>query len=501
MRHRTGVMLQEGGFPSELTVAETARMWAGCVSGARPEREVLALVGLASKTDVRVKQLSGGQRRRLDLALALLGDPEVLFLDEPTTGLDAEGRHDTWELVSALRDAGTTVLLTTHYLEEAENLADRLAIMHDGRIAVTGTPAEVTATEPSRITFDLPDGYHLGDLPPLGPMGVGDHTVDGRTVRLRTRDLQRSATALLVWARDAGVELRRLDVRSASLEEAFLTIAKDASAPRAARRDHRGVRGMSITTTTPAGRMMSLARAELTLLGRSKGTLFAALFVPLVLPLSVRSAAEEMDLAEAGLTPGELVLPAAVGFSLLFAVYSSLVGVYVVRREELVLKRLRTGELRDAEILAGSALPAVLTGLVQCLLLITGCTVLLDLSAPSAPHLAVLGLLLGLVISAALAAFTASWTRTGESAQVTPMPLLIVSMLGSGMFVPLELFPDRLASVCELLPLTPVVSLVRGGWTGDLTAGESLGALTIALAWTVLAVFAVRRRFRWEPRR
>ena len=258
---------------------------------------------------------------------------------------------------------------------------------------------------------------------------------------------------------------------------------------------------MSTTTTTPAGRMASLARAEMTLLGRSKGTLFAALFVPLILPLSVRTAAEETDRAEARLTPGELGLPAAVGFSLLFAVYSSLVGVYVVRREELVLKRLRTGELRDAEILAGSALPAVLTGLAQCLLLITGCTVLLDLSAPSAPHLAVLGLLLGLVISAALAAVTASWTRTGESAQVTPMPLLIVSMLGSGMFVPLELFPDRLASVCELLPLTPVVSLVRGGWTGGLSAGEALQALTVALAWTALAVFAVRRRFRWEPRR
>ncbi|MFI9729255.1 ABC transporter ATP-binding protein [Streptomyces sp. NPDC102359] len=233
VRHRTGVMLQEGGFPSELTVAETARMWAGCVSGARPTREVLTMVGLESKTDVRVKQLSGGQRRRLDLALALLGDPEVLFLDEPTTGLDAEGRHDTWELVSALRDAGTTVLLTTHYLEEAESLADRLAIMHDGRIAVTGTPAEVTATEPSRITFDLPDGYFLGDLPPLGELGVSDHIVDGRTVRLRTRELQRSATGLLLWARDAGVELRRLDVRSASLEEAFLTIARDASAPTA----------------------------------------------------------------------------------------------------------------------------------------------------------------------------------------------------------------------------------------------------------------------------
>ncbi|MGW0865703.1 ABC transporter ATP-binding protein [Streptomyces sp. NPDC002611] len=233
VRPRTGVMLQEGGFPSELTVAETTRMWAGCVSGARPPAEVLALVGLESKAGVRVKQLSGGQRRRLDLALALLGHPEVLFLDEPTTGLDVEGRRETWELVSALRDGGATVLLTTHYLEEAENLADRLAIMHEGRIATTGTPAEVTAAEPSRISFELPDGYFVGDLPPLGDLGVTGHETDGRIVRLRTHELQRAATGLLLWAERARVELRRLDVRSASLEEAFLGIAKEASAGRA----------------------------------------------------------------------------------------------------------------------------------------------------------------------------------------------------------------------------------------------------------------------------
>ncbi|MCX4859075.1 ABC transporter ATP-binding protein [Streptomyces canus] len=225
VRPRTGVMLQEGGFPSELTVDETARMWAGCVSRARPPLEVLELVGLARRTGVRVKQLSGGERRRLDLALALLGDPEVLFLDEPTTGLDAEGRRDTWELVRALRDRGTTVLLTTHYLEEAEDLADRLAILHEGRIAVTGTPAEVTAAQPARISFQLPEGYFVGDLPPLGELGVSGHEIDGGVVRLRTRELQRTATGLLVWAERAGVELRRLDVRSASLEEAFLGIA------------------------------------------------------------------------------------------------------------------------------------------------------------------------------------------------------------------------------------------------------------------------------------
>ncbi|GLP71100.1 multidrug ABC transporter ATP-binding protein [Streptomyces sp. TUS-ST3] len=225
VRPRTGVMLQEGGFPSELTVGETARMWAGCVSGARPPLEVLELVGLARRTDVRVKQLSGGERRRLDLALALLGDPEVLFLDEPTTGLDAEGRRDTWELVRALRERGTTVLLTTHYLEEAEDLADRLAILHEGRVAVTGTPDEVTAAQPSRISFELPEGYFVGDLPPLGELGICGHEVAGRVVRLRTHQLQRAATGLLIWAERAGVELRRLDVRSASLEEAFLGIA------------------------------------------------------------------------------------------------------------------------------------------------------------------------------------------------------------------------------------------------------------------------------------
>ncbi|WDV52834.1 ABC transporter permease [Streptomyces coeruleorubidus] len=253
--------------------------------------------------------------------------------------------------------------------------------------------------------------------------------------------------------------------------------------------------------TTPLSRMTALARAEVTLLGRTKGALVAALFAPLVLPVSTSQMAKEMDLAEVGLDTGTLVLPAAVGFSLLFAVYSVLVGALVVRREELVLKRLRTGELRDVEILTGAALPAVVTGLAQSLLLVVGCSVLLDLSAPPAPHLAVVGLLLGLVMCAALAAATASFTRTGESAQVTPLPLMLVSWMASGMFFPLELLPDRVASVCELLPLTPVVTLVRGGWTGDLSAYEALGAVATAVAWIVIAVFAVRRWFRWEPRR
>ncbi|MEV7995319.1 ABC transporter permease [Streptomyces sp. NPDC086077] len=256
-----------------------------------------------------------------------------------------------------------------------------------------------------------------------------------------------------------------------------------------------------MSSTTAGGRMTSLARAELTLLGRSRATLVTAVAVPLLLPLSVRAAIDEMDLADAGLTVGTVLLPAAVGFSLLFAVYSALTSAYVVRREELVLKRLRTGELRDKEILLATALPASAIGLAQCVLMAVGGTVLLDLGAPPAPHLAVAGVLMGLVLCGALAAVTATFTRTAESAQVTSLPLLFVSMLGSGVTVPLEVLPDRVASVCELLPLTPVITLVRAAWTGDLPAYEALGALAVALAWTCLAVFAVRRWFRWEPRR
>ncbi|MDT0548542.1 MULTISPECIES: ABC transporter ATP-binding protein [Streptomyces] len=226
VRPRIGVMLQEGGFPSELTVSETVQLWAGCTSGARPVGEALDLVGMVRRRDVRVKMLSGGERRRLDLALALLGRPDVLFLDEPTTGLDAESRRDTWELVRALRDEGTTVLLTTHYLEEAEELADRLAIMHQGRIVTSGRVADIVAERPSHLSFTLPAPLSAADLPSLAQLGATDRETDGRTVRLRTRDLQRTATEALMWARHKGLELGGLDARSASLEEAFLHIAQ-----------------------------------------------------------------------------------------------------------------------------------------------------------------------------------------------------------------------------------------------------------------------------------
>ncbi|WP_354641515.1 ABC transporter ATP-binding protein [Kitasatospora camelliae] len=229
VRQRIGIMLQEGGFPGDLTVAETGRTWTGLTSGARPVDEALELVGLLDRRRVRVKQLSGGERRRLDLAIALLGRPEVLFLDEPTTGLDPEARAAVWRLVRELREQGTTVLLTTHYLEEAEELADRLAIMHRGRVVAGGTVAEVIAGHPSRITFELPERCGAYDGLGLPAMPGAEVAADGRRITVRTPTLQATLTGLLGWAAHHGVALGGLDARSASLEEAFLAIAADAA--------------------------------------------------------------------------------------------------------------------------------------------------------------------------------------------------------------------------------------------------------------------------------
>ncbi|MEV5953570.1 ABC transporter permease [Streptomyces sp. NPDC051987] len=248
-------------------------------------------------------------------------------------------------------------------------------------------------------------------------------------------------------------------------------------------------------------RLRALARAELTLLGRNRSAVVTALLVPLALPFTVRPAIDQIDLRKEGLSVGPVMLTAAIGFSFLFAVYTSLVSAYVARREELVLKRLRTGELKDAEILVGTALPAVCIGLAQALLLAVGCAVLLDAGVPEAPWLTLLGLLFGLLLSAALAALTAAFTRTTDSAQVTALPLVLVSMMGSGIAVPADILPDRVAAVCAFLPLSPAERLVRAGWTGELSASGALEAVALALAWAVVAVFAVRRWFRWEPRR
>lgn len=254
-------------------------------------------------------------------------------------------------------------------------------------------------------------------------------------------------------------------------------------------------------TSAVGRRLRALGRAELTLLLRNKAALFVALATPLLLTVLMRQTIRGMNLSGTGLSVGTVLLPGSIGYVLLFAVYANLLGVYVARREELVLKRLRTGEAADAEILAGAATPAVVIALAQCVLLLAGGAVLLDLPAPARPELVAAGLLLGVLMMVAMAAASAAFTRTTDASQITSFPLMAVSFVGSGVVVPPEVMPDRLAEVCSWLPVSPVMELVRGGWVGQLSGMESLRALGVAVVWTVIAVCAVRRWFRWEPRR
>ncbi|TMR05486.1 ABC transporter ATP-binding protein [Actinomadura soli] len=230
VRPRIGIMLQEGGFFADLTVAETVDHWRGFTPAPRGRDEAVALAGLTEKAGVRVRQLSGGQKRRLDLALALLGRPAVLFLDEPTAGMDPEARHTTWKIVRDVVASGATVVLTTHYLEEAERLADRLAILHRGRIKTSGTVGDVVAGYGDRISFQLPGRVRVAELPALGGARA-DITVDGgRTVASYTvtgTGLQAGLYDLLRWAEEERVPLDGLQARSASLEDVFLRTAAE----------------------------------------------------------------------------------------------------------------------------------------------------------------------------------------------------------------------------------------------------------------------------------
>ena len=205
-RERIGVVLQSSAMYETLSVAEMLKLFAGYYRERRPVDEVIALVGLQEKRDERVRRLSGGQRRRLDLALALIGDPELIFLDEPTTGFDPRARRQAWETIRGLRGLGKTILLTTHYLDEAEQLADRVAVLAHGQIVASGTPAELTgAVRATEIRY----------------------RENGREVVLETDEPTRALHELTARALAANTELEGLEVRRPSLEEVYLSLTEE----------------------------------------------------------------------------------------------------------------------------------------------------------------------------------------------------------------------------------------------------------------------------------
>jgi ABC-2 type transport system ATP-binding protein len=219
LRERIGLVLQDIAVEPYLTVRETIARDAGYYPAPRDIDEVISLVGLAGQQRQKVKDLSGGQKRRLDLALGLIGDPELLFLDEPTTGFDPSARRDAWQLVRDLRDAGTTILLTTHSMDEAQALADRVAVLSGGQIVAEGTPSAIGGrdTAQTRIRFALPQGCALTDLPAVAVPGDGLVTVE-------TAEPTETLHRLTGWALRRGMALDQLTVDRPSLEDVYLRL-------------------------------------------------------------------------------------------------------------------------------------------------------------------------------------------------------------------------------------------------------------------------------------
>ena len=217
-----GIVLQQCRMPPQLTVRETVEQYAGYYRESRPVDETIALVGLEHKADERLAHLSGGQQRRVDVAVALIGDPELLFLDEPTTGFDPTARRQAWKVISSLRELGKTIFLTTHYMEEAQYLADRAAIIVGGRVIAEGSPAELgrstgAATE---VRFRLPDGVGTADLP---SSSATVHADNGFVV-LRTGEPVRTLNELTGWALSRGLDLSSIEVGRPSLEDIYLEL-------------------------------------------------------------------------------------------------------------------------------------------------------------------------------------------------------------------------------------------------------------------------------------
>ncbi len=223
LRERVGIVLQSCGVQDDLTVGELLEMYGRYHQRRRSPDELIELVELDAKRDTRAARLSGGQRRRLDLALALVGDPDLVFLDEPTTGFDPQARRHAWATIRALCGLGKTIFLTTHFMDEAQTLADRVAVMRAGEIIALGAPGTLGGRDarPAEIRFELPEGRTLDELPEFPSL---ERSAENRRVLIRTDDPVRTTAQITSWALDNDLDLAGFSVSQPTLEDVYLEL-------------------------------------------------------------------------------------------------------------------------------------------------------------------------------------------------------------------------------------------------------------------------------------
>ena len=458
LRERIGVVLQHSEITPLLTVREAHLLFAGYYAKPRDVDEVVDLVGLAEKRDARVKTLSGGQKRRLDLGIALVGDPDLVFLDEPTTGFDPAARRSAWELILALRALGKTILLTTHYLDEAQRLADRVAVIRAGKIVSLGHARRA-------------DRRRARDRDPLREGRRTGRDRDGRSDPSTQRSDDRSV----------GVGGRARTSRGA---------ATDARG-RLPRPRRSGRRSPRVTL------LLHQLTFEQRVFWRSREAAVFIFIFPLLLYALLGSVyGGEID----GAPAVDVLLAGLFGYGAANTAFAGLAIILVGRREAGVLKRLRATPLPPATYMAAVLLSMLVIFALQSAGLVALGTLAFGATTP-ANWLGFAGaIVLGVACFAGLGLGAASLIRSAEGVSAVVNVIVLPMAFLSGSFGPTDEYPALLEAVADVLPLTYFLDIVYGVYLD----GESLfadgKALAVVAAWGVAGLAVALRRFSWMPR-
>ena len=480
LRERAGMVLQECGFPRQARVAELIDLWRSYYPNPRPLGDLLEVVELTEVRNTQVRKLSGGQRRRLDFALALAGDPDLVFLDEPTTGFDPEARRRCWAAIENLRRLGKTVLLTTHYLDEAEQLADRIAILRAGRIELTGTTHEVAvrAGLATRISFTTPPALRCGQVPP--PDGI-DLAVRGPESVCHTGNAAMTLRLLLDWARQNSLgDLDGLAVTAPRLEDTYLQLTRN---------------GVRVTRTVRLAVRQALLEQR-SFWRSAEYALFTFAF-PLMILLLIGAANAGSHLPGTDIKRTTVFVPGILAFGVIVAAYVNLGSKVAVLRHDGVLKRIRTTPLPSGAYIGG-----LLASTVATVIFITAATGIIGWlafgAAPRPGELLALaaGLVLGTVCFATLGLAISSVITSAESAGPVAYASFLPIAIISGVFDPtFSGLPDWLSRLVDMFPVKALAEVLQNAYAVRPFPAWNLANLAL---WTAAgAVFTVWR-FRWH---
>jgi ABC-type multidrug transport system permease subunit len=467
------VVLQESQPEPELTVEECMALYAGYYPRSRSVQATLALVGLADRLSARCGQLSGGQRRRLDVGLALIGDPELLFLDEPTTGFDPAARRAAWEMIAGLRDLGKTIFLTTHYMEEAERLADRIAVIAKGHIVAEGTATDI--------------GLH-------GQLQLAARHVSQRSAPDGGRRSHR------LPGRQGGGENQQPAVagrRSGRLGEAARRRSpRLGGGPAHTRGRLSGVdRGATMTAARPGAKPARSSvvrlglhqyRADLRCFYRNKQAVFFTLALPVVFLVIFGSVFQHQNVAVAGGRIDEPVyyVPGIIAYGVIAATFSNLVVSIVRYREAGIYKRRRTT-------------PAL--AITAVLLAVGWAAFAAHIPARTGPAF-LLDILLGAVVFCCLGFAAASLIKDADAAQPVVLGILLPLCFISGVFIPILELPHWLIDIGKVFPVHALADSLLADYNPHTTgSGLNWVDLAVLVAWGTAGLVVALRRFSWLP--